>query len=136
MLGDRALAAVRRQAVEAVAHEHVVDAVGGDREAVVAPQVPGDPRRAEVVGEPQVDDLLLDRLGVRSGVVLGTGAPVHEAGLAVRLVARAASCSRHCREIPKRRQVVRHVAALLGVLEHCELPLDVTLLLSHPRPLC
>lgn len=33
----RALVAARRQAVDAVPDEHVVDPVGGDREAVVAP---------------------------------------------------------------------------------------------------
>lgn len=56
---QRALVLARRQPVDAVPCHNVVEVVAGDREAVVAAQVPGGARRPEVVRKPLVDGLLL-----------------------------------------------------------------------------
>jgi len=131
---DRALAAVAGQARDAVAHEGAVDAAGGHAQAVVALQVPGDAHRPEVVGAPEVEDLLLDLGRHAQGHVHRAGALVHESGLAELLVAALPDVEALPRdpEAPRREG---DVAALLGVAERCQLPLDVTLLLRHPRPL-
>src|ERR1035437_6194060 len=81
----RTLATVHRQPVEAVSNEHVVDPVGRDADAVVAPEIPRDPVRPEVVREPQVDDLVLDRLRGSELVVLRTRPAVDESVLATAL---------------------------------------------------
>jgi hypothetical protein len=87
-----------------------------------------------VVREPQVDDLLLDRRRRAQGVVLGAGPAIHQSGLAVTLVGATPVVVALERD-PEVAAGPGHVAAVLGVLEHRELTLDVTLLLSHPHDL-
>lgn len=126
--------ATHRQALAAVADEHVAAPVGGDHEAVIAAKVPGDPRRPDVPGEAQVDDLLLDRLGHPQGVVLRAWSPVHEAGLTALLVGMQPVVLAMRRD-PAVPAGLGDVASRLRALEHGELALAVPLLLSHSHDL-
>jgi hypothetical protein len=132
--GDRALARVVGQAVEAVALEDLVDAPGGDLDAVVALQVPGDADVPEVVGLAQVEDILLD-VGRRAQLrVLGAGLAVDQSPLAVLLV----GAPPLVKDLARNAEVAaggRDVATLLGVVEDAELARDVPLLLlCHGGP--
>ena len=64
---------VARQAVQAIALEHVVDRLRGDFDAMIPEQIPVDGALAEVVGAAQVEDLLLDGGGVRRFGFCGHG---------------------------------------------------------------
>ena len=75
-----------REPVQPVALERPVHRGVADPDAVVALQVPGDTDGPEVVGPPQVHDLLDDRGGRRLRMRVGAGLLVDEARLTLSLV--------------------------------------------------
>src|SRR5450759_4410024 len=130
----RTLATVHRQAVDAVSHERVIDPMGRDADAVVAPEVPRDPvGPVGVVGETQVDDLVLDRLRGSELVVLRTRPAVYESFLAAALV----GVQPFVVALPRDSEVpagLGDIAALPRMLQDLHLAPDVVLSLSHLRP--
>ena len=130
---DSSFPGVARQAVEAVALEHGVNAAGRYFDVVVALHIPDYSHGAEVIVAAEVKNLLFDVGRHPQLRVLRARLAVNESRLASLRVGAFPLVEELSRDA-KIAAGLRDVAELLGVIENAELSSDIVLSLSHSGP--
>ena len=121
-----------RQDAQAVAAEDPVDRGVRNADAVVARQVPDDPDRPEMVGPPQVEDLVDDSGRVVFGWDRAIGRLLTSPASPSRSTARARRRTES--GDPKMPARFPDIPALFGVLQYLLLATDIALSVGHGLP--
>lgn len=124
---------IARQAVEAVALEHGVNAAGRYFNVVIAFHIPNYSHGAEMVDAAEVKNLLFDVSGHSQLWVLWARFAVNESRLAIALIGSLPLVKDFSGDA-EIATGLRDVAKLFGVIEYAELSSDIVLSLSHSRP--